>query len=109
DRVPVVRGADLDGIDVISAQDFAVIDVSFAAAIAGVAPLRCIVSLDQPPGRLPAADLPFPVARALAVDVADRHDSNPVVPQERADVVEPLVARADDRQIDAVARCDGPR
>ena len=30
---------------------------------------------DQPPGRLAAADLAFPVAGALAVDVADGDES----------------------------------
>ena len=33
DRVPVVRRADLDGVDVVPAQDLAVIDVGLAAAV----------------------------------------------------------------------------
>ena len=59
----MVRRADLDGVDVVAAQDLAVIDVRLAAAVGPVAALVRVVLLDQPPGRLPAADLPVPVTR----------------------------------------------
>ena len=64
--------------------------------------------LDQPPGGLATADLAVPVAGALAVDVADGDDLDPLVPEERADVVEALVARADHAQGDPVAGRDRP-
>ncbi len=62
-----------------------------------------VVRIDQPLRRLAAADLPLPVARALAIDVADGDDSHPLVAEERIDVVEPLVAGADHAQGDLLA------
>ena len=65
--------------------------------------------IDQSPSRLAAADLAVPVAGTLAVDVADGHDLHPVVAEERPDVVEALVARADHREGDPIAGCRPPR
>ena len=101
--MPVVRRADFDGVDVVAAQDFAEIDVGVAAAVSPVAAFLRIMLLDQPPGRLAAADLALPVAGALAVDVADGDDLHAVIPEKRLDVVEALVARADDPQGDPIA------
>ena len=106
DRVPVVRRADLDGVDIAPAQDLAEVAPGVAAAVGAVAAILGVVLLDQPPGRLAAADLALPVAGALAVDVADGDDLHALVAQERIDVVEALVARADHAQRDAVAGGD---
>src|SRR5262249_39270447 len=108
DRMPVIRRADLDSIDVGPAQELTIVDIGIAAAIAAVAATIPVAPLDQPLRRLPPADLALPVTRALAVDVADGDDLHPIVFEERSDVIEPLVARADDPQRDAVARGDRP-
>ena len=98
--------ADLDGVDVLAAQDFAEIDAGVAAAIGPGGLVLGVMLFDQPLGRLAAADLAVPVSGALAVHVADGDDLHPLVLQERLDVVEALVARADHREGDPIAGRD---
>ena len=67
-----------------------------------------VMLLDQPLRRFPTADLAVPVPGTFAVHVADGDDLHPVVLEERAEVVEPLVPRADDAEGDPVAGRDPP-
>src|SRR5207249_2787238 len=109
DGVPVVRRADLDCIDVLPPEEFAIVRDGIAAAIRpGGLALR-IVPLDQALGGLASADLALPLAGALAIHVADGDDLDALVFQERAEVIEALVARPDDAQRDPVAGGDLPR
>ena len=74
-------------------------------SISAVAAILGVVLFDQPTGRLAAADLALPVTGALAIDVAYGDDLHALVPQKRVDVVEALVAGADDCDVDSIAGC----
>src|SRR5208282_152307 len=67
DRVPVVRCADLDGVDIVAAQDLAEIDACVAAAIGPGELVRGVMLLDQTLRRGTPADFAVPVSGALAV------------------------------------------
>ncbi len=64
---------------------------------------------DQSLGGLPTTDLAFPVASALAIDVADGDDPHPLVLEERLDVVEALIAGSDHAHRDLIAGRGLPR
>ena len=54
-------------------------------------------------GRLPPGDGTIPVPGAFAIDVTDGDDLHARIAEEAADVVEPLVAGADEPQGDPLA------
>src|SRR5262249_27625243 len=84
DRVPVVRGADLDRVDVRPAEELAVIDDRVAAAVLARRTLLGIFLFDQTPRGFAAADLAVPVPCALLVHVADGHNLHSLILEERA-------------------------
>jgi hypothetical protein len=102
-RVPVVRRADFDGVDIAPADQLAEIGDGVAAAVRAGLTLLAVVGFYQASGGLATTDLPFPVAGALAIGVADGDDSNPIIAQERIDIIEALIAGADHTQGDLLA------
>ena len=79
DRVPVVGGADLDGVDIVTGQEVAKIAQSVAAIVVPGPLLLGIVPLDDALCRFPPGDATVPVARTLAVGVTDRDDLHPLI------------------------------
>jgi len=104
----VVRRADLDRVNVPPPEEFAIIHDGGASAIRPGGFVLRVVPLDQAFGGLASADLAVPVPGGFAVHVADGDDLHPLVLEEGADVIEALVARADDAQGDPVAGGDRP-
>ncbi len=101
--MPVVRYANLHGVDVATPEDLAIVDTGVAAPISAGRLVLVIEALDQPSGGLAAPHLAVPVTRALAIHVADGHDLHPLIVQERVEVIEPLVPCADHGQRHPVA------
>ncbi len=109
ESVPVVRSADLDGVDVFTVEDFAEIGTGVASVIRLRSGFLGVMLVDQSPRRLAAADLAVPIAGALAVGVADGDQLYAVVAEERLDVVETLITGADHRQRNPIAGCGSTR
>src|SRR5262249_53064014 len=101
---PVVRRADQDCVDVLASKQVAEVVVGIAALVLAGLALLGVVLVDQAAGRLAAGHSPIPIAGPLLVDIADGYHPDPGVAEKAAQVVEPLVACANDAQGDALAR-----
>ena len=97
------------GVDVVVGEHFAEVGVGLAALVLAGLGLFGVVGVDRVEPRLAAEELlRILVAVARGVDVADGHDLDVVVPQERRQVERALVAQADEPHVDPVARGERP-
>ena len=95
--MPVVRGTDVDRVDVLAADDIAKIFVALTALV-------LVVPVDLANSRLTPADRAAPIARPLLVYIADGDDTHPLVAQEAAHPVGAVITGADKADRRLIAR-----
>ncbi len=104
----MVGRANLDGVNVLAAEDLAVVDVRSAPMRRAGRLILRVRLVDQSPRGFAATDLPFPVARAFAVHIAHGDDPHSLVAEERVDIVKALVAGPHHAQGDPITRSHRP-
>jgi len=102
--VPMVREGDEHGVDIGAAEQVAEVFVDGATLVDPRLASAAVMPFDEVAGGFAPGDAAVPVARGLPIDIANGHDLDAFVGEEELEVIEALIATANDAEGDAAAR-----